>query len=105
TLYQPTLVREFFDEEGNIVTPFEPQGLRSLNPAEVPVGEPLTLLLLEDMLMYGPTSLACTCEETSPWYDPFRCDPTGYRNQVNLGDEFNPNWQAYQVHVPINYNF
>ncbi|MGJ3238351.1 MAG: penicillin-binding transpeptidase domain-containing protein [Anaerolineae bacterium] len=105
TLYQPTLVREFFDEEGNIVIPFEPQILRTVNPTEVPAGEPLTLLLLEDMLMYGPTSLACTCESTSPWYDPFRCDPEGYRNIVNLGTELEPDEREYRIQTPINYTF
>ncbi len=105
TLYQPTLVREFFDEEGNVVTPFEPQVLRTINPENVPQSEPLTLLLLEDMLMYGPTSLSCTCEDTSPWYDPFRCDPEGYRNLVNLGSDLQPDEREYRVHIPINYTF
>lgn len=105
TLYQPTLIREFFDEEGNVVTPFEPQVLRTVNPAEVDPNEPLTLLLLEDMLMYGQTSLACTCEADSPWYDPFRCDPEGYRNIVNLGTEIAPDEREYRIHIPLNYTF
>lgn len=105
TLYQPTLVREFFDEEGNVIVPFEPQVLRTVNPTEVGIGEPLTLMLLEDMLMYGPTSLACTCESTSAWYDPFRCDPDGYRNIVNLGTGLEPDEREYRIHTPINYTF
>ena len=40
-------------------------------------GDELTLLLLEDMLMKGESSLACVCEPNSRWYDPFRCDPDG----------------------------
>ncbi|MGB7341297.1 MAG: penicillin-binding transpeptidase domain-containing protein [Phototrophicaceae bacterium] len=105
TLYQPTLVREFFDEEGNVVRPFEPQVLRNVNINEIPNGETLTLLPLEDMLMYGPTSLTCTCEDTSPWYDPFRCDPDGYRNIVNVGTTLEPDEREYRVHIPINYTF
>ncbi|MEO1288397.1 MAG: penicillin-binding transpeptidase domain-containing protein [Chloroflexota bacterium] len=105
TLYQPTLVREFFDEEGNIIEPFEPQVLRTLNLGEINPNDPLTLMLLEDMLMYGPTSLACTCEETSAWYDPFRCDPEGYRNLVNVGTEEFPDEREYRVHIPLNYTF
>ncbi len=105
-VYQPTIIREFFDEEGNIVEPFQPQVLRTLNPELVESGEPLTLLLLEDMIMKGPTSLACTCEEDSPWYDPFRCDPEGYRNTVNLSsDPTNPDMREYKVHIPLNYTF
>ena len=57
-LHQPTVIREFLDEERNITQPFEPQILRTLNIDEVPEGEPLTLLLLEDMLINGETSLA-----------------------------------------------
>jgi hypothetical protein len=72
----------------------------------VPDNEPLTLFLLEDMLMHGPTSLACTCEDDSPWYDPFRCDPEGYRNVVNTNDDaFTPVWREYKVHIPLNYTF
>lgn len=105
-LYQPTLIREFFDREGNIVEPFQPQVLRTLNPELVPADEPLVLLMLEDMMMKGPSSLACICEESSPWYDPFRCDPENYRNTVNLSsDPFMPQMREYRVHVPLNYTF
>lgn len=105
TLHQPTLIREFFDAEGNIIEPFQPQTLRTVNPDTVPANEPLTLLLLEDMLMYGQSSLACTCEDDSQWYDPFRCDPEGYRNLVNLGNALEPQWREYKVHIPLNYTF
>jgi len=106
TLYQPTIVREVFDQEGNVVSAFEPQVMRTINPEIVPENEPLTLFLLEDMMMHGPSSLACTCEEDSPWYDPFRCDPEGYRNTVNLSDDpYNPDWREYRIHIPLNYNF
>ncbi|MDQ7027917.1 MAG: penicillin-binding transpeptidase domain-containing protein [Anaerolineae bacterium] len=106
TLYQPTIIREFFDQEGNIIEPFQPQILRTINPELVADDEPMTLLLLEDMLMNGQASLACTCEENSPWWDPFRCDPDGYRNVVNVSDDpFTPVWREYRVHIPLNYSF
>lgn len=105
TLFQPTIIREFYDEESNVISPFEPQVLRTIDLADVPVGEDITLLPLEDMMMYGPTSLVCTCEEESPYYDPYRCDPTGYRNQVNVGTDIAPDWRQYQVHIPLNYTF
>lgn len=105
TLYQPTLVREFFDREGNVIEPFEPRVLRTVNPDLLAPDEPITLLMLEDMMMNGPTSLACTCEPQSEWYDPNRCDPEGYRNTVNVGDQFVPEWREYKIHIPINYSF
>ncbi len=106
TLYQPTLIRTFLDAEGNLLEPFRPKVLRTLNLETVPSNEPLTLLLLEDMLMKGPTSLACTCERTSPYYDPLRCDPQGYRNTVNVsGDDFAPVLREYKIHIPLNYTF
>jgi len=105
-LHQPTVIRDFLDAEGNIVTPFEPQVLRTINLDLVPPNEPITLLLLEDMLMKGPTSLACTCEPDSLYYDPLRCDPEGYRNTVDISDDpFNPILREYRVHTPLNYNF
>ncbi|QPC81624.1 penicillin-binding protein 2 [Phototrophicus methaneseepsis] len=105
TLYQPTLIREFLDEEGNVLNPFEPMVLRSVNLDNVPANEPLTLLMVEDMLLKGPSSLSCICESTSDFYDPARCDPEGYRNTVNVGDTFAPVEREYKVHIPYNYNF
>lgn len=105
-LYQPTIIRELFDQEGNIIEPFEPQVLRTINPELVPADEPIVLLLLEDMIMKGPTSLACVCEETSPWYDEFRCDPQGYRNTAPVTYSDNRvEERLYRIHIPINYTF
>jgi len=68
--------------------------------------EELTLLLLEDMLMKGPTSLACICEENSPWYDSNRCDPQGYRNAVDLNPDLGiEDMHSYRIHIPLNYTF
>ena len=106
TLYQPTLIRNFLDAEGNITQPFEPKVLRHLNLSQVPSGEDMTILLLEDMIMKGPSSLACTCEDTSPYYNPLRCDPESYRNTVDINaDQFLTELREYKVHVPLNYAF
>lgn len=105
TLYQPTIIRDFLDEEGNIVTPFEPKVLRTMNLENVPENEPITLLLLEDMLINGSTSLACVCEQQSETYDPLRCDPEGYRGEVSVsGDRFIYEPREYKVHIPYNYS-
>lgn len=105
TLWQPTIIRDFLDEEGNVVTPFEPKVLRTMNLNLTPENEPITLLMLEDMLINGPTSLACVCESQSDYYDPLRCDPQGYRGEVNVsGDQFVYEPRQYQVLIPYNYN-
>lgn len=106
TLYQPTIIREFLDESGAIRQPFQPHVLRNINLEAMQPGETLTLLLLEDMLMKGESSLACTCEPESASYDPLRCDPTGYRNTVDINrDPFIEDLREYQVHIPLNYTF
>jgi len=105
-LYQPTIIREFLDEERQVIAPFQPKVLRTLNRKLLEPGEEITLLLLEDMLMKRETSLACTCEQNSPWYDGSRCDPVGYRNRVDLNPD--PGLEElieYRVHIPLNYSF
>ncbi len=105
-LYQPTIVREFLDEERRVIQPFEKLTLRTLNRELLAPGAELTLLLLEDMLMKGETSLACVCEPTSDWYDPNRCDPAGYRNTVDLNpDPVLEDLHSYRIHIPLNYSF
>ena len=106
TLYQPTLIREFLDDEGRVIQPFEPKVLRTVNIDNLRPEDEITLLLLEDMLMKGPTSLACICEPDSPYYDPNRCDPQGYRNTVNVSkDPFVEDLRTYKIHIPYNYTF
>ncbi len=105
-LYQPTIIREFLDEERQIISPFEPHVLRTINRELLAPGEDLTLLLLEDMLMKRETSLACICEPNSRWYDPNRCDPNGYRNTVDLNpDPGIEDLHNYRIHIPLNYSF
>ena len=105
-LYQPTIIREFLDEERQVIEGFQPKVLRTINRELMNPGDELTLLLLEDMLMKGESSLACVCEPNSAWYDPFRCDPDGYRNTVDLNpDPSIEDLQTYRIHIPLNYSF
>jgi penicillin-binding protein 2 len=104
TLYQPTIIKDILDAEGNVVQPFTPHVLRTVSIDDTQ--GPLTLLLLEDMIMKGPSSLACTCEEDSPYYNGVRCNAKTYRNQVNVSpDPLVPIMRDYQVLVPFNYVF
>lgn len=106
TLYQPTVVRELYDAENNIVRPFEPIPIRTVNLDTLEADETITLLLLEDMIMKGPNSLACTCEPNSEFYNAVRCDPAGYRNTVDVNpDPFLETPREYRVNVPDNYTF
>ncbi len=106
TLYQPTIIREFLDEERQVIEPFQPKVLRTINRELLAPGEETTLLLLEDMLMKRESSLACVCEPNSQWYDPSRCDPEGYRNTVDLNpDPGIEDLLTYRIHIPLNYSF
>ena len=106
TLHQATLIRDFLDAEGNVLEPFEPRVLRDVSLDNVPINQPITLLMVEDMLLKGPSSLVCTCEQSSPFYDGARCDPQNYLNTVNVSaDDFIPDMREYTVHIPLNYTF
>jgi penicillin-binding protein 2 len=106
TLYQPTIIQDFLDAEGNVTQAFEPYAMRSINLSLLAADEPITLLALEDMIMKGPSSLACACEPTSDYYNPLRCDPQGYRNTVDINpDPFLETPREYKVAVPPFYEF
>ncbi|MDX2161246.1 MAG: penicillin-binding protein 2 [bacterium] len=106
TYYQPTLIREFTDSDGQLVRAFQPQVMRTLNPEAVPGTEPLVLMPLEDMIMRGPVSLLCTCEPDSEFYNPTRCNPPTYRGDVDINpDPYLATMREYRVHTPINYGF
>ena len=106
TLWQPTVVNSFLDAEGAVLRSFQPQALRHLVLEEVADGERLALTQLEDMIMKGPASLACTCEEDSDFYNSARCDPSGYVNTVDINpDPFMEQLREYHVHIPLNYPF
>jgi penicillin-binding protein 2 len=104
TLYQPSIIDSYLDPEGNVVTPYTPHVLRNIDLADA--SGTLTLLLVEDMIMKGPSSLACTCEQDSEWYNPVRCNPSAYRNTVDVSpDGLIPDIREYQVFIPQNYTF
>jgi len=106
TYYQPTLIREFTDADGVVVRPFQPQVMRTLNIEAIPEGEALLLLPLEDMIMRGPSSLLCTCEPDSEFYNADRCNPSLYSSEVDVNpDPFLSTMREYRVHIPISYAF
>ncbi len=105
-LYQPTIIQDFLDEERRVIEMNEAHILRTINRDAIEPGQEITLLLLEDMLMKGPASLACICEPNSQWYDPGRCDPEGYRNMADLDPDLAyEDLQPYRIHIPLNYSF
>lgn len=105
-LLQPTIVRDYLDAQGDVVQAFEPHVLRTINIDMVPEDEPLVLLPLEDMIMKGPSSLACTCERTSEFYNANRCDPENYTNEVDINpDRFLTEMREYRVTMPPFYPF
>jgi cell division protein FtsI/penicillin-binding protein 2 len=116
TMMQPTLIRQFEDDEGNIVSvgdrngnvveAFTPQISRTL--VEPPAGEPWTLLIQEDMILQGGASLACRCERDSGFYDETRCNPATYTSQFDRDpdpDDDIHDWVDYRVHVPFSYSW
>ncbi|NWF68223.1 MAG: penicillin-binding protein 2 [Chloroflexi bacterium] len=106
TLYQPTIIDAFIDQDGNVVRDFGPQVLRNVDIDGIPADQTITLLLLEDMIMKGADSLACMCEPDSPFYNSARCDPTNYTNTVDINpDPLVEDLRTYRVHIPLNYNF
>lgn len=106
TLWQPTVVNSFLDAEGGVLRSFQRQASRHLVLDEVPEGERLALTQVEDMIMKGQTSLACTCEPDSDFYNAARCDPDNYVNTVDVNpDPFVEELLEYRVHIPLNYPF
>ncbi|GAB4551302.1 MAG: hypothetical protein OHK0023_18070 [Anaerolineae bacterium] len=112
-LWQPTIIREFLDAEGNVTRPFTPNLLRTILPPRP--GEVVRLNMREDMLLQGKNSLSCICEPTSPYKDPSNADyydPT----LPECTEEFQRNYRAktqtadwgeinYTVYVPYGYRF
>ncbi len=106
TLFQPTLIHDYLNADGAVVQPFHSIVDRTVNLETVPATAPLKLLLLEDMIMKGPDSLACICEADSQWYNPTRCNPATYTNTVDVNpDQFLETWRNYTVQIPENYSF
>jgi cell division protein FtsI/penicillin-binding protein 2 len=123
-LYQPTVIREFLDSEGNVVSPFRPRIMRSLlPPAE---GQIAILNMREDMLVQGKNSLVCACEPDSEYknpederYDPAiagRCNERDENGRLRLDQAFIRDYERtvrltdgremrYRVNVPYRYIF
>jgi penicillin-binding protein 2 len=106
TLYQPTLIHDFLDANGNVVESFKPIVDRTVDIDAVPADQPITLLPLEDMMIQGKDSLACVCEADSDYYNALRCDPANYMKTVNVSSDpllYTP--RNYTVHVPRDYGW
>ncbi|WP_119067100.1 penicillin-binding transpeptidase domain-containing protein [Aggregatilinea lenta] len=104
TLYEPHLVKNLQDANGNIIEEFQPEAIRTiLKPTD---GSEAVLLLQEDMLLNGPNSLACRCEEDSDTYDPALCTPDDYHSSTtNASGTGALETINYTVNVPFNYTF
>lgn len=106
TLYQTTVVHDFLDAEGNITQAFTPKVIRNVNIEDLAPTETLNILILEDMIMKGPNSLACYCDQNTDYYNPLRCTPDTYRNTVNVSpDPFVADIREYKINLPLNYSF
>ncbi|MEP7290938.1 MAG: penicillin-binding transpeptidase domain-containing protein, partial [Chloroflexota bacterium] len=106
TLYQPTLIHDTLDVNGNLVEGFEPTVDRTVNLATVAPTETVKLMMVEDMIMKGQDSLACICEANSGFYNPLRCHPDSYVNTVNVNpDDLLYTPRNYTVQVPVNYDW
>ena len=108
TLYQPTIIDSYLDAEGNVLQPFTPHVLRNVNIDNMSNTDTIRLNLVEDMIMKGPNSLACTCETDAPngYYNAVRCNPDAYRNTVDVNpDQFVTDTRTYSVYIPPNYTF
>lgn len=106
TLHQATLIGDTFNADGEIVDSFEPQVMRTINIDNLPPDQPITLLLVEDMIMRGENSLTCMCEPDSTFYNPMRCNPAAYTARVNVAQEdLETDWRDYIVNLPEDYVF
>jgi penicillin-binding protein 2 len=112
-LWQPTIIKDWLDSEGNVTQAFTPKVNRTILPPKA--GQTAILNIREDMYIQGKKSLACICEARSPYKDPNNqeyYDP----NLPACTPEFVSNYRAtvrtekwgdvpYTVHIPFNYRF
>jgi penicillin-binding protein 2 len=106
TVYQPTIIESYLDAEGNVLQPFTPHVERNVTIDNLLPTDTIRLNLVEDMIMKGPASLACTCEEDSNYYNGVRCNPSAYTNTVDVNpDEFIVENRNYSIAIPQNYVF
>jgi penicillin-binding protein 2 len=112
-LYQPTIINSWVDSEGNIVEPFQSHIMRTI--AMPTDGSPVVLNLREDLYIRQKQSLACTCEQNTPFRDPENeryYDPNMPECTQELIDNYQgefttPEGQTipYRVNVPYGYTF
>jgi penicillin-binding protein 2 len=106
TLYQPTIIDSLLDAEGNVLEPFTPDVERNVSIDNLLPTDGIRLNLVEDMIMQGSSSLACTCEPDSPFYNGVRCNAAAYSKPVDVNpDAFIVENRNYSVYVPPNYVF
>lgn len=106
TLYQPTLIESVLDAQGNVSRPFQAAIVRDLVIDRYSTQDTITLTQVEDMIMKGSSSLACTCEPDSQFYNAVRCNPAEYRNTVDVNpDPFLEDIRSYRVNIPREYVF
>ncbi|HUN08885.1 MAG TPA: penicillin-binding protein 2 [Aggregatilineales bacterium] len=108
TLYQPTLIESVLDAQGNVSRPFQPAIVRDLSIDRYGPSDIITLTQVEDMIMKGGSSLACTCEPDTDneFYNPVRCNPAAYRNTVDVNpDPFVEDIRTYRINIPREYVF
>jgi penicillin-binding protein 2 len=105
TLYQATIIGDLLDAEGNVIQPFTPHVIRNVNIENLAPDEPITLLVVEDMMMKASNSLACYCDPNTEYYNPLRCSPETYRNTVDIDDSELRNIRQYKLEIPLNYSF
>jgi penicillin-binding protein 2 len=106
TLYQPTLLYEITDSAGNVVRGPQPRVMRNVVIDGLAQDELITLLPIEDMIMRGSSSLVCSCEENSDYYNALRCNPLTYRGEVDVNPDPDINtFREYRVSLPEGYSF
>ncbi len=108
TLYQPTIIESLLDPEGNVLQPFTADVERNVAIDNLLPTDGIRLNLVEDMIMQGSSSLACTCEPDAPngFYNPVRCNAAAYSKSIDVNpDEFIVENRNYSVYVPPNYVF
>ncbi len=98
TLYRPTVIREYFDAEGQMLEGFQPQVLRTIvrpTDGSLPVITPY-----EDLLIRGADSLVCQCNPSSDTYDAARCThllENGYQWQYELDTNPDPDIEEFET--------
>lgn len=99
TLYRPTVIQEFFDAEGNVLEPFQPQVLRTIvrpDDGSLPVLTPY-----EDMLIRGSESLACRCNPYSETYEAAVCDDLLEHYEFSYQLDINPDPEAENLETIV----